>query len=233
MVARFDVTVTRLESCGEDIVTLQLTRPDAYEFAPGQWFRLTLPTDDGLLAETFSHASAPGDPYLELVTRLSGSAFKRALALLAPGVAVSILGPGGHLALPAGAANVAFLVGGVGVTPIRSILRDRHQRHASFADALLLYGNRDETCVPFGAELLGMGDVGVRTVLCYEHPSADWEGERGFITAETVRRHLDPDDGRPFVVTGPPAMVSAMEDVLDELQIGIDRRVVERFGSSG
>jgi ferredoxin-NADP reductase len=40
---------------------------------------------------------------------------------------------------------------------------------------------------------------------------------------------MDPADGRPFIVTGPPMMVEAMERVLDELDIPTDRRRIERF----
>lgn len=230
MSEHYEVTVVASEMCGADIAHVRLSRPDGYRFAAGQWFRLTLETADGSLTETFSHASAPYDVGLELVTRLSGSAFKRALAEVRPGQRLQILGPGGRLALP-DAEKIAFLVGGVGITPVRSMLRDALHSGRTFGDALLLYGNRDESCVPFGEELLGMAEGGVRTVLSYERPSAEWEGESGFITAEMARRYLPADDGRPFVVTGPPVMVAAMEAVLDELGVGDDRRVVERFGS--
>ena len=143
-------------------------------------------------------------------------------------------GPGGRLVLPPELDRVAFLVGGVGITPVRSMLRDAQAAGRTFDDALLLYGNRDDSCVPFEAEFLGMADMGVRMVLCFEHPPADWTGERGFITAEMVGRYLDLEaDQRPFVVAGPPVMVQAMERVLDDLAIPAARRMVERFGSAG
>jgi NAD(P)H-flavin reductase len=85
--------------------------------------------------------------------------------------------------------------------------------------------------MPFADEFRAMSDIGVRTVLCLEHPGPDWAGERGFITAETVRRHLDLGaDNRPFFVTGPPVMVDAMEKVLDDLDVAPERRIIERFG---
>ena len=126
--------------------------------------------------------------------------------------------------------RVAFLVGGIGVTPVHSILRDAKVRGRRFTDALLLFGNRDVSCVPFLGEFGQMGDIGVRTVVVYEQPPVGWEGETGFITADTVRRNVDTTDGRPFVVTGPPGMVAAMERVLDQLAVPIGQRLVERFG---
>jgi glycine betaine catabolism B len=229
---RHDVQLKRAQRCGDDILILEFSRPGSYAFKAGQWFRLTLQTTEGEVTKTFSHCSAPSDPDLEMTTRLSGSAFKQALAAVKPGDHVQIAGPGGRLAIPEGADRIAFLVGGVGITPVHSLLRDAKARGRAFADALLLYGNRDESCMPFSEELLGMEDAGVRTVLCLERPSADWEGERGFITAEMVRRHVDPDDGQPFMVAGPPPMVSAMERVLDELGIEPERRILERFSEA-
>lgn len=231
MAGGYDVAFLGRSDCGGDIATMRFGRPDGYAFSAGQWFTLRLDTADGSHTETFSHCSAPSDPDLEMTTRLSCSPFKIALAGLAPGARVHIAGPGGHLSLSDHITRVAILVGGVGITPIRSILRDAVARGRRFEDALLLYGNRDESCAPFLGEFEAMGDIGVRVVVCYERPPARWAGESGFITAEMVRRHFDMCDERPFVVTGPPAMVSAMELVLDTLEIPDSRRVVERFGS--
>ena len=226
----YDVAFLGREQCGTDISTLKFERPEAYRFRPGQWFRLTVPTPDGPLAETFSHCSAPSDPYLEMTPRLSGSAFKKALAALEPGEHAHIVGPGGRLRVADDLDRVAFLCGGVGITPVHSIMRDARARGHRFADALLLYGNRDDSCVPFLGEFEEMADAGLRVVVVYERPPAEWSGESGFITAETVRRHVDVSDGRPIVVTGPPVMVAAMERVLYELEVPVGQRLVERFG---
>ena len=230
MPGTYDVEFVERVLCGSDIVTCRLQRPLGYEFAPGQWFSLRLDTAEGPASHVFSHCSAPGDDYLELTTRLSGSAFKQALGALQPGETVRVIGPGGNLSVPPDAKRVAFLAGGVGITPVHSILRDAMANGRRFDDALLLYGNRDETCVPFRDELEAMREIGVLVVIVYERPPARWGGESGFITADIVRRYLDVDDGRPVVVTGPPVMVTAIEAVLDELQVSADRRLIERFG---
>jgi len=227
----FDVRFVERKQCGEEVVTACFERPDGYEFRPGQWFRLTLQTAGGPLTETFSHASAPADPWLELATRLSGTPFKTALAALVAGDEVHVAGPGGHLLLPDDVDRVAFLVGGVGITPVRSALRDARSRCRAFADAPLFYGNRDESCIPFRRELEAMSESGVRLVNVLEVPSPQWKGERGLITAELVARYVEPDACQSFFVTGPPAMVTAMERVLDELEVGPQKRIVERFGA--
>jgi len=232
MTVRHEVRLLGTEPCGDDILTLRFSRPEGYEFRAGQWFTLTIETDEGSQTKTFSHCSAPADAYLETTTRLSPSAYKKALAHLAPGARAHIAGPGGRLSLAPDTDRVCFLVGGTGITPVRSILRDAMHHDRMFADALLLYGNRDESCVPFAEEFSRMASHGVRMELCFEHPAEGWEGESGFMTADTVRRHLDAVRDTPFFVAGPPAMVTSMEQVLDDLGVPAELRHIERFGPS-
>lgn len=233
MSVRYEVRLLGRELCGADIISLRFSRPDGYVFKAGQWFTLTLETAEGRETKTFSHCSGPADEYLEMTTRLSDSAFKKALAALAVGDRVSIAGPGGRLAIADDAQRVCFLAGGVGITPIRSILRDAMHGGRTFSDALLMFGNRDDSCAPFLEEFERMASAGVRTVVVYEVPPSDWEGESGFITADMVLRHAAETDSVPFVIAGPPLMVAAMERVLDELGIPDENRHVERFGPAG
>ncbi len=230
MTVRHEVRLLGREPCGDDILTLRFSRPEGYDFRAGQWFTLTIDTADGSETKTFSHCSAPADAYLETTTRLSTSAFKKALAHMAPGDRAAIAGPGGRLALAPDADRACFLVGGTGITPVRSILRDAMHHDRVFVDALLLYGSRDENCIPFAEEFARMSSHGVRLELCFEDPPVGWAGESGFITAETVLRHLDDVRTTPFFVAGPPVMVAAMERVLDDLGVPAAQRHIERFG---
>lgn len=216
--------------CGEDVAIARFARPDAFEFRPGQWIRLTLKTAEGAQTKTFSLASAPADSVLEIATRLTGSAFKNALATLSPGDEVEIVGPGGRLRIPTGADRVACLVGGVGVTPVRSILRDASQTGRRFEDVVLFYGDRGAACTAYREELESYAAIGVRVVAVYEHADEHAGGERGFITAEMVRRHVETPTDYSFVVSGPPVMVVVMERLLDDLGIPAERRAVESFG---
>lgn len=232
MAKSYRVDVIGLDRCG-DIATLALSRPGDFVFNAGQWLRLTLLTADGPATKTFTIASAPADDWLEITTRLSGSAFKLALSGLAGGRQAEIAGPGGRLRLPTDTDKVAFLAGGVGITPVRSMLRDALNAGRRFSDALIVYGNRDASCVSYAAELAAMSPSGVRVVDVYERPPQGWEGPRGFVTASIVSDAIDPADGRPFFITGPPVMIEAMVPVLDELGIPEDRRTIESFGPVG
>lgn len=229
MPATFSTEVISVLRCGDDVVLGVLARPDGYEYRAGQWFRLTLGGDGSPETRTFSHSASPTDSAIEFGTRLSASSFKQALARLGAGDEVQISAPGGRLALPEGDPPLAFLAGGVGITPVRSLLRAAQAAGRDLSDAVLVYGNRDATCIPYRDELEAMAGSGLAVVHVLEQPPEEWEGEAGFITAELVRRRADPE-GRTFVVSGPPVMVDAMERVLDEVGVPPQRRIVESFG---
>jgi ferredoxin-NADP reductase len=226
----YSVPIIALERCGADIVTVRLQRPDGYTFLAGQWFRVTVETPGGAETRTFSHAAAPDDSWIELTTRLSSSAFKQALGSMAPGSEVRIGPAAGRFALPQDAGSLTLLVGGVGVTPVRSTLRAAVRQGRVFSDALVILGNRDATCEPYADELASMGPSGVRLVRVLERAGEEWTGETGFVTADLVRRHGGVEGARTFVVTGPPVMVEAMMRVLDELGVSRDSAISEPFG---
>lgn len=216
----------------DDLLVVRLSKPADYRFKAGQWFRLSLDPPEGNDVRTFSHASTPQDPHIEFATRISDSAFKQSLARLEPGATLRLVGPGGRLSLPEPADRAVFLVGGVGITPVRSLLRNSVQSGRRFEDAVVIYGNRSAECVAYADELAEMSTAGVRTVMVYEAPEPGWPGASGFITAGIVR-HVVPDvGGRPFVVAGPPVMVSVMTTVLDDLGVPPERRTIEAFGAS-
>jgi ferredoxin-NADP reductase len=214
--------------CGSDIVTVRLRKPEDYQFTPGQYFMLRPPGDVG--AKPFSHAAAPSDPILEMTTRLSGSPFKNSVALLRPGDTVAISKAAGRFGLSEGITEVVFLTGGVGITPVRSILRDADIR-ATGLRPVVLFGNRDESCIPYRAELDALAATGGRVVHVLQFPGADWSGESGFITPELIERSVADIGAATFVISGPPPMVEAMESCLDRIGVPRAAVIIERFSA--
>ena len=215
-----DSSFVRATRLCPDTATFAFTRSQGYRFMAGQYLSLTVDTHEGPQTHLFSHCNSPADEEYLILTRLTGSAFKDALLALEPGGRVTIAGPQGLLTVGEGVKRAAFLVGGVGVSPARSIVRDAAQRDSGL-EALVFDGNHDESCIPLRDEFDGYArsHPGLRFVHVLEKPSDVWEGERGFITADLVRRHCDPFDDWHWYVAGPPAMVTAMRVVLDDLGI--------------
>jgi len=217
--------------CAPGLVMLRFELPADYSFQPGQYVSLTLDTRDGSQTEQFTQSEAPADPYMEITTRVTGSAFKDALMALKPGELATVSGPFGSPMLAADSDRIAFLVGGVGVTPARSIARDAVRRGTGLRIAMF-FGNNTEDCIPFREELdsYAAADPAIEVVHVIEKPGPGWTGERGFITADVVRRHLDRADEWPWIVVGPPAMIRPMHGVLDELGVPKENVRTESFG---
>jgi ferredoxin-NADP reductase len=217
--------------CGDGTGIFRFERPAEYRERAGQWLRLTLGTREGAVTHTLSDAAAPSEPTIDVAVRLTGSPFKDALLGLSPGATVSFQGPGGRLAIPEDARRVAFLMGGVGIAPARSLIRDRVLRNDASAELVLFYGNNDSSCVPFGDEFRDIDDRldWFSLVEVIARPDPGWTGETGFITAELVRRHLDTAGDWRYVVAGPPAMLEPMRAVLDDLGVPAESRLFESF----
>lgn len=225
MSTRFATHLLSSEECA-DMLTVRFFRPEGFDLIAGQHVLVEL---EGHRPKPFTCASAPSDPYIEITTRDSRSPFKSALASMSEGDMAHITGPMGKFVLPASPGRILMLAGGVGITPIRSILRDAWQHGRSLSGALL-YGNRSIECIPYGDELEKSSGDELCVVHVLEHPPEGWNGERGFVTVDVVKRHMDPLQVDLAIAAGPPAMVEAMEKVLDGLAIPESRRIIEHFG---
>jgi len=80
-----------------------------------------------------------------------------------------------------------MLAGGVGITPIRSILRDAWQHERSLRGTLIC-GNRSIECIPYRGELKELESGELRVVHILEQPPDGWDGENGLVTMGVVVR---------------------------------------------
>jgi len=120
-------------SVAEGTLALQFEKPANFIFRSGQSIDLTLRNPSETDAEgnvrTFSIASSPEEDLLMVATRMRDSTFKRELAKMPLDTEIIITVASGGLVLHNNSARTAiFLAGGIGVTPIRSILV--HAAHA-------------------------------------------------------------------------------------------------------
>ena len=185
------------------IRAVRLDPPTGFRHAAGQFVLLDVGGD----RRPLSIASPPGAPALELATRLGPSPFKQALAALRPGDEVRISRPLGRYRLDRRRPAV-ILTGGIGITPIRSMLL------AALADGYdrqirLVASNRDEAEIPYRAELSALADA---------HPNlgVTWvvSGAGRHIDDDLVAPLVDELPDARFYVTGPAPMVRGLRDVL-------------------
>ncbi|MBN2406007.1 MAG: ferric reductase-like transmembrane domain-containing protein [Coriobacteriia bacterium] len=129
-------------------------------------------------------------------------------------------------------AGYVLIGGGVGITPLYSMLQALETRDDS-RPVFVFHAANDFDDLTFREELAAtaerMPSLTLVTVLLRAHE--DWEGERGFVTAETLTRYLPTSLYRHFqyFICGPTPLMDAMEEVLPKIGVPADRIHTERF----
>lgn len=213
----------------EGTMAFSFAKPAGFSFKPGQSSDLTLlnppETDAEGNVRTFSIVSAPSENNLTFATRMRDTAFKRVLRNMAPDTEIKLEGPMGSFNLHKNAAKpAALLAGGIGITPFMSMAREA-ARQKDPHQIYLFYSNRRPEDTAFLDELttLSLQNANfhlVATMTEMEKSKQSWDGERGFIDAAMLKRHLPALNGPVYYVAGPPAMVAAMRDML--VKAGVD-----------
>lgn len=232
------IKLTGHEEIATDTMAFHFEKPEGFTFKAGQFCDLTLDdppeTDAEGNTRGFTLANAPYENQLTVATRLRDTAFKRVLKAMKPGAELSFDAPYGSFTLHSDSSIPAvFLSGGIGVTPIRSIVLQA-TRDKLAHPIVLFYSNRTPESTPFLDDLTSAQQDNpnftlVATMTDMDKSSAKWDGETGFITDAMIRKSV-PDLDRPiFYLSGPRAMVAAMRKVLDDAGVKDDRIRTEEF----
>jgi ferredoxin-NADP reductase len=96
---------------------------------------------------------------------------------------------------------------------------------------LLFYAAWDRSRMAFIDELEALqAQLNFVIIPVLESPPTGWPGERGYVTAEVLRRHLPRQYRRfQFFVCGPVPMMDALEKILVELGVPAAAVQTERF----
>jgi ferredoxin-NADP reductase len=220
---------------GGDAFSFRFSRPPEYRFEAGQSFSVTIPSPEGPLEHYFSHADSPTEDHTELTTRLTGSPFKRALDALPLGAEAIFQGPNGAFVFRHELPRIAFLAGGIGITPVRSMLRyladTKGTGRAEGQELVLFYGSVTEERIIYREELdqIARAVPGLRVMHVISQPTDGWQGRRGLIDAEVLRSELADPTAWTYYIVGPPPMIAAMERVMAELRLPQPQIVTESF----
>jgi ferredoxin-NADP reductase/nitrite reductase/ring-hydroxylating ferredoxin subunit len=225
---------------GTDIITFKLTRGKLH-YTAGQYAFFKL---DGVSGDTkgpirhFSIASSPTEQdYMLISTRIRDTSYKQKLASLEKGTKILAWGPRGEFVLNDDHSKPAvFLSGGIGVTPFRSMIKFATDKQLPIK-IIMFDSNRNEQNILYKDEfdrwaMQNKNFKVVYTVTEEGTPDVNWSGEHGRIDMSMIERHLSKDeiDNAVYYMCGPPGMVKAMQELLQqELQIPKDRLKVEAF----
>jgi len=200
-------------------------KPSGFTFAPGQAgdFILADPpeTDAEGNKRSFSLASAPYEDDLIIATRMRDTAFKRSLKTIPLGTEFILDAPWGELTLHEDTSVPAvFLTGGIGITPVRSIILQA-TRDKLAQKLVLFYSNHRPEDTAFLDELTAAQKANpnftlVATMTKMEKSSRPWHGETGIIDKAMLARTIGALNLPIYYISGPPEMVNAMQKMLTQ-----------------
>lgn len=225
--AEFESKLIRKEQIAEGTMAFYLEKPKELTYIAGQHptFQLVHPveTDEEGDSRTFSFITIPSDTEVGFATRMRDTAFKRNLKNAEPGLDILIKNPRGSLVLPADTKRpMVMLVGGIGITPMISIIREASLQKSE-QQITLFYANRTIAQTAFFEQLKQVSQENSHftfiPVMTQEDPHK-WNGETGHITKEMLKKYVPDTSNTLFYLAGPTGMVSAMTNMLTNA--GID-----------
>ncbi len=192
-------------------------------FAPGQYMEWTLAHTGAHSVETdnrgnrryFTLASAPTERGLAIGVKFyePASSFKKALMSLVPGDTIVAGQLAGDFRLPKDTSKkIAFIAGGIGVTPFRSMVKhmiDAKEKR----DVVLFYSNRTAADIAY-KDVFDVAGIqcGMKTVYVNAN-------ENGMLTAEVIRTQAPDFADRIFYISGPHGMVTVFQKTLSDMGV--------------
>jgi ferredoxin-NADP reductase len=232
------VKLIKKEEVAERTMAFHFEKPTGFDFKAGQFADYTVlnpsQTDDEGNIRGFSFASAPCEHHLVSVTRLRDTAFKRVLKELPLGTELELDGPYGGFTLHNKASRPAvFLTGGIGITPVRSIVLQAAHDHTAHK-ITVLYSNARPEDAAFLDELTLFAETSenltfVPTMTKPETTLREWSGETGRIDKDMLSRYVDDLTAPIYYLCGPAGLVTAMRSVLNSAGVDDDDIRTEEF----
>ena len=213
-----ETEVTRVIQRTKDVKSVRFRRPKGFNYLPGQWAFLTVDNQEEQKTKPLSFSSSPTEDYLEFTKRLTGHEFSNAFETLEIGDTVTIRGPNGKLTLQENHKKICMLSGGIGITPLRSMIRYSTDRELK-TSIVLLYSNRFDDAIAFMDDFdeMQVRNPNFRVIIAITRPSSTWKGLTGRINREMIEEKVLDYAERIFYFCGPKLMVDAMVVILREM----------------
>lgn len=221
VLATFDETKT--------IKTIRVARPEGFDFLAGQFLAVRVRVDGKEHVRCYSISSAPDvRGYLEVSVKRQGLVSNALYSSLRPGAMLSVKSPAGAFRYPSRDDRpIVLLAGGIGITPLMSMLRHAIATEPS-RPVTLIYGAHTGDDFAFRDELAvaARRHPQLRVFLAAASGSADSHIYPGRID-EGLLRAAAPEVAHSVVfICGPEPMIEGMKTLLTNL--GVPRSQVRQ-----
>ena len=233
----YKVIEVRREADG--VWTISIAPPEGirrFDYLPGQFHFLTFHRGQNLPVEEhhWTISSSPTAPGVLCSTIKESGDFTASIGKTKPGDIALVDGPFGRFSytLHPDERELVFIAGGIGITPLMSMLRHLRDTHAE-RSVTLLYANNCEADIVFHDELADMergGVIRLKVVHVLSQPSDAWQGEHGRLDEDKLKRLCGPElTGRAFYVCAPPELMDLTIRTLRNADVSAARIHYERF----
>ena len=239
---KLDLVVKEVRDASKTAKTVRFARADGGKlpfFYAGQYIVLDFVIGESIISRPYSISSAPfeargEDSFVEITVRRScGDGF--IADFINDNVKVGdtfqgLMGCGQFYYEPLrDAKHVVALAGGVGITPFASMAREVAAGNIDM-DLTILYGSVSSDDIVMKAELDAIRSDKVHIVHVLSGDEPDWQGEKGFLTAELIKKYSAADT--TYFICGPQAMYTFLRGELDKLNAPKRRVRFEVFGQA-
>ena len=240
---KLDLVVTDVRPASKTATTVRFERQDGKKLPPfyaGQFMVIDFPIGESLVSRPYSISSAPYQARLEehafveiSVRRSKGDGF--ICDYINDSVKVGdtfrgMIGCGQFYYEPLrDAKHVVALAGGVGITPFASMAREIAHGTLDF-DLTILYGSVSSADITLKDELDQLQSDKLHIVHVLSGDEPDWTGERGFLTAELIKKYSAEDT--TYFICGPQVMYKFLRGELAKLNPPQRRVRFEVFGQA-
>lgn len=231
------VTLQKVEDIAEGTKYFCFSKPENFQFTAGQYVAMRITNlvapDVKNGVRSLSLSSAPGENHLGFAVRKSESGFKTTLWAMKPGDTVEVTDAVGFFTIaPTEDREIVFLIGGIGITPARSILKQATLEQSE-KKYTLFFGNRTPADAPFRDELLSYKLPNFRMIeVMSQCDPADVNalcGEEGYIREDILKKYLPNPKECVYYLVGSPSFVEVMENMLDSLGVSKEQRHTDPF----
>lgn len=211
-------------------------RPNGHEglhFQPGQFAWLTLEISPFRMREhPFSLASsAQRCDRIEFGIKALGD-FTKTIKDVKPGTKAYLDGPYGVFTSDRyeDTAGFVFIAGGIGITPIMSMLVTLAEREDE-RPLLLIYANKTWEDITYREEIAALKEELDLTVIhVLKEPPEDWSGESGYVEKELLQRYIPKRPAtRNYFICAVPKMMEQVEAALHELGVPVTHVHMEHY----
>ncbi len=237
-----ELVVTDIRTASPTAKTVRFERADGKKlpiFYSGQYISLAFNMDGRTICRPYSISSAPYEartdrPYAEITVRKSkGDGYISDYINDQLEVGTRVMGSMGlgqfYWEPLRDAKNVVALAGGVGITPFVSMAKE--VAHGTLPiDLTILFGSVSSDDIILKDELAALEGEHVHVVHVLSGDEPDWKGERGFLSAELIKKYSKGDCS--YFICGPQAMYRFLREEVAKLNVPARRVRFEVFGQA-